>query len=54
MQSPIKYYGGKTYMTDIIKDNFPSVRKEGLGRKKYLYNRIWKEGQRYLDALSQH
>lgn len=24
MQSPIKYYGGKTYMTEIIKGNFPS------------------------------
>lgn len=34
MQSPIKYYGGKTYMTDIIKDNFPSEFKtyiEGFG-----------------------
>ena len=34
MQSPIKYYGGKTYMTDIIKDNFSSEFKiyvEGFG-----------------------
>lgn len=34
MQSPIKYYGGKTYMTEIIKGNFPSEFKtyvEGFG-----------------------
>lgn len=34
MQSLIKYYGGKTYMTDIIKSNFPSdfkVYVEGFG-----------------------
>lgn len=34
MQSPIKYYGGKTYMVDIIKDNFPpnyDIYIEGFG-----------------------
>lgn len=34
MNSPIKYYGGKTYMTDIIKNHFPkqyNVYVQGFG-----------------------
>jgi site-specific DNA-adenine methylase len=34
MKSPIKYYGGKSYMTDIIINNFPEeyeVYVEGFG-----------------------
>lgn len=34
MNSPIKYYGGKTYMTDIIKSHFPNsydVYVQGFG-----------------------
>ena len=34
MNSPIKYYGGKTYMTDIIKKHFPynyNVYIQGFG-----------------------
>lgn len=34
MKSPIKYYGGKSYMTDIITSQFPSdyeIYVEGFG-----------------------
>ena len=34
MNSPIKYYGGKTYLTDILLNNFPDsydIYIEGFG-----------------------
>ena len=66
MNSPIKYYGGKTYMTDIIKNHFPkqyNVYVQGFGggasllfsknqEKCQIYNDLGKNVYSFFKTLS--